>query len=292
MREFHGRSLESFICIKCRPLFRVIILCFIDTEMRRNCILAWKSPWTEEPGGLQSMGSQRVGHDWATKHSTGLTFTSPKVLSALINKNPTETQNSWIKDLGLSSLANIWIYCDLNFKLYPQDASWNQERDIWFTFVHFQGKIAVSFKHLFKGKICSAYKYQHAVFVPHFTVFISSAQLLRRVRLFVTPWIPELQASLSTTNSQSLLKPMSIELVMPSSHLILCHPLLLLPPILPSTRVFSNESALCMRWPKYWSFSFNISVSNDYPGLISCRMDWLDLLAIKGTLKSLLQHHI
>ena len=105
------------------------------------------------------------------------------------------------------------------------------------------------------------------------------------------PWIAALQASLSITNSQSLPKLMSIGSVMPSSHLILCHPLLLLPPITPRVRVFSNESILRMRWPKYWSFSFNISPSKEIPGLISFRMDWLDLLAFQGTLKSLLQHH-
>ena len=99
------------------------------------------------------------------------------------------------------------------------------------------------------------------------------------------------QASLSITNSRSLLKPMSIESVMPSNHLILCHPLLLLPSIFPSIRVFSNESSLLIRWPKYWSFSFSISLSNEYSGLISFRMDWLDLLAVQGTLKSLLHHH-
>ena len=99
------------------------------------------------------------------------------------------------------------------------------------------------------------------------------------------------QASLSITNTWSPPKPMSIESMMPSNHLILCRPLLLLPSILPSIRVFSNESALCIRWPKYWSFSFNISPTNEHPGLISFRMDWLDLLAIQGTLKSLLQHH-
>ena len=99
------------------------------------------------------------------------------------------------------------------------------------------------------------------------------------------------QASLSITNSQSPLKPMSIESVMPSNHLILCRPFLLLPSIFPSIRVFLNESALCIRWPKYWSFSFKISPTNEHPGLISFRMDWLDLLAVQGTLKSLLQHH-
>ena len=106
-----------------------------------------------------------------------------------------------------------------------------------------------------------------------------------------TPWIAARQASLSITNSRSSLKLMSIESVMPSSHLILCHPLLLLPTIPPSIKVFSNESALRMRWPKYWSFSFIISPSNEHPGLISFRMDWLDLLAVQGTLKSILQHH-
>ena len=119
----------------------------------------------------------------------------------------------------------------------------------------------------------------------------SSVQSLSRVQLFVTPRTAARQVSLSITNSWSLPKPMSIESVMPSKHLILCHPLLLLPSIPPSIRVFSNESALCMRWPKYWSFSFNISPSSEHPGLISFRMDWLDLLAVQGTLKSLLQHH-
>ena len=120
---------------------------------------------------------------------------------------------------------------------------------------------------------------------------LSSVQSLSCVRLFATQWTAAHQASLSITNSQSLLKLMSIASVMPSNHLILCHPLLLPPSIFPSIRVFSNESALCIRWPKYWSFSFNISPSNDYSGLISFRMDCLDLLAVQGTLKSLLQHH-
>ena len=119
----------------------------------------------------------------------------------------------------------------------------------------------------------------------------SSVQLLSHVRLFVTPWTTARQASLSITNSQSPPKPMSIESVMPSSHLSLCHSFLLLPPIPRSIRVFSNESTLHMRWPKYWSFSFSISPSNEHPGLIIFRMDWLDLLAVQGTLKSLLQHH-
>ena len=119
----------------------------------------------------------------------------------------------------------------------------------------------------------------------------SSVQSLSRVWLSATPWIAAHQASLSITNSWSLLKLMSIESVIPSSHLILCLPLFLLPPIPPSIRVFSNESTLLTRWPKYWSFSFSVSPSNEHPGLIYFRMDWLDLLEVQGTLKSLLQQH-
>ena len=122
-------------------------------------------------------------------------------------------------------------------------------------------------------------------------ISISSGQSLSRVWVFVTPWTAACQASLSITNSQSPLKLTSIESVMPSSHLILGRPLLLLPSVFPSIRVFSNESALRIRWPKYWSFSFNISPSSEHPGLILFRMDWLNLFAVQGTLKSLLQHH-
>ena len=126
---------------------------------------------------------------------------------------------------------------------------------------------------------------------PGIYLLKNSVQSLSRVQLFATPWTAARQASLSITNSRSSLKLMSIELVMPSNHLSLCRSLLLLPSIFPSIRVFSSESALCIRWPKYWSFSFNISPSNEHSGLISFRMDWLDLLAVQGTLKSLLQHH-
>ena len=125
---------------------------------------------------------------------------------------------------------------------------------------------------------------------PNLLIQFSSVQSLSHVRLFATPWIPAHQASLSITNSWSLLKLMSIKSVMPSTHLILCRPLLLQPAIPPSIRVFYNESTPHMRWPKYWSFSFSISPSNEHPGLISFRMDSLDLLAVQGTLKSL-QHH-
>ena len=123
------------------------------------------------------------------------------------------------------------------------------------------------------------------------SIQFSSVQSLSHVRLFATPWIAARQASLFITNSRSSLRLMAIESVMPSSHLILCHPLLLLPLIPPTIRVFSNESTLCMMWPKYWSFSFSISPSKEIPALISFRIDWLDLLAVQGTLKSPLQHH-
>ena len=122
-------------------------------------------------------------------------------------------------------------------------------------------------------------------------LLVSSVQSLSRVWLFVIPWTAARQSSLPITNSRILLKLMSTKSVMPSNHLILCHPLLLLPSIFPSIRVFSNESVLHIRWPKYWSFSFSISPSNEYSGLISFRMDWSDLLTVQGTLKSLLQHH-
>ena len=125
--------------------------------------------------------------------------------------------------------------------------------------------------------------------IPQATVQFSS--VTQSCPTLVTPWTAARQASLSITNSQSLLKLMSIESVMPSNHLILCYPLLLPPSIFPSIGVFSNELVLCIRWPKYWSFSFSISPSNEYSGLISFRIDWLDLLAVQGTLKSLLQHH-
>ena len=128
------------------------------------------------------------------------------------------------------------------------------------------------------------------VVIFDYSVQFSSVQSLSRVQLFATPWIAAHHASLSITISRSLLKLTPIESVMPSIHLILCCPLLLLPPISPSIRVFSNESTLRMRWPKYWSFSFSISPSSEQPGLISFRMDWLDLPAVQGTLKSLLQH--
>ena len=140
--------------------------------------------------------------------------------------------------------------------------------------------------HALSGTTCGSSSHEN----PTHPVAIV-AQLLSRVWFFVTPWTAARQASLSITNFQSLFKFKSIQLVMPFYHLILCHPLLLLPSIFPRIRVFSNESVLRIRWPKYWSFSFSTSTSNEYSGLISFRMDWLELLVVQGTLKSLLQHH-
>ena len=146
------------------------------------------------------------------------------------------------------------------------------------------------FRHVFCNKTTdTGSSYHH--FIHSDILSVSSVKLLSSVQLFATPWTAACQASMSITNSQSLVKLMSFESVMPSNHLTLCHPLLLLPSIFPSIGVFSNESALCINWPKYWSFSLSISPSNEYLGLISFQIDWLDLLLIQGTFKSLLQHH-
>ena len=172
-----------------------------------SSITAWRIPQTQEPGGLQSMGSQRARHNKAAKH-----------------------------------VCLILAMCLEGYMI-------------------------------------------------HLSSQLSSVQSFSCVQLFAIPWTTVRHASLSIANSQSLLKLMSIESVMLSNHLILCRPLLLPPSIFPSIRVFSNESVLHIRWPKYWSFSFSISLSNEYSRLISFRMDWLDLLAVQGILKSLLQHH-
>ena len=214
-----------------------------------SSILAWKIPWMEEPGRLQSMRSQRVRHDWAT---------------SLQNK----TKPVLLKSLKGGTVLRKWllIHSEYVLKICQRSSS---------SLTHWTAK-----------------KFpKHFYYEPKCLLGFSSVQLLSRVRLFVTPWTVACQASLSITNSQSLFKLMSIKLVVPSNHLILCHLLLLLPSVLPSIRVFSNEFVLCISWPKYWSFSFSISPSNEYSGLISFRMDWLDLLAVQGTLKSLLQHH-
>ena len=182
--------------------------------------------------------------------------------------------------------------------MWPHSQCWNQIDYIlcsqrWRSFIHSAKSGLVAdcgsyYELLIPNSDLNWKKYGKAL--DH-SVQFSSVQSLNRARLFVTPWNAARQASLSITNSWSLLKHMSIKAVMPSSHLILCCPLPLLPPIPPSIRVFSNESTLHMRRPKYWSSSFSISPSNEHPGLICFRMDWLDLLAVQGTLKRLLQHH-
>ena len=178
------------------------------------------------------------------------------------------TKEKWDKSINLYSLLISTNPKVIQAK-YLTNQNFQKDKRLWFV--------------LIKGS-----KY---IYYPADTFYLlknTSVQLLSCVQLFATPWTAASQASLSITNSQSLLKLMSIESVMPSNHL--CRPLLLLPSIFPSIRVFSNESVLCIRWPKYWSFSFSISHSNEYSGLISFRMVWLDLLAVQGTLKSL-QHH-
>ena len=160
-----------------------------------------------------------------------------------------------------------------------------------FTYSHFTVLLsAISQHHVYKSRLSLSHLPIHTHAAGNGPLCFSSVQSLCRVQLFATPCISGRQASLSITNSLRLFKLMSIESVMPSSHLILCHPLLLLLPSTPSIRVFSNKSTLHMRWPKYWSFSCSISPSNEHPGLISFRMDWLNILAVQGTLKSLLQH--
>ena len=194
-----------------------------------SIVLAWRIPGMAEPGGLRSVRSHRVGHNW-----------SDLAPAAAVN---------------VESITRLISFCSLSLSPFFSSNS----------------------TYLSKSGL-------------HLKLFSSSVQFLSPVRLFVTPRTAAHQASLFI-NSWSLLKLMSIESVMPSNHLTLCRPLLLQPSIFPSIRVFSNESVLRIRWPKYWSFSFSISDSNEYSGLISFRIDWLDFLAVQGTLSSLLQQH-
>ena len=193
----------------------------------------------------------------------------------LVRVSPAPGWNElWKCMLILSSSRKKWFFCSLHFLLWKLQ--------------------------LLILSLCHQHHTPHLVdiqrtfsweFLDHPVVQFSSVQSLSCVRLFVMPWTAARQASLSITNSWSLPKHSSIESVMPSNHLILCRPLLLPPSVFTIVKVFSSESILCIRWPKYWSFSLNISPSNEHSGLISFRMDWLDLLAVQGTLKSLLQHH-
>ena len=194
---------------------------------------------------------------------------------------PTLFQLSWRNIVVVQSLSHLWIFFD------PMDCSLPGSSIHGISQAKLLEWVAIS---------SSRGSFQPRDWTPvsctgRQILYWHLVQSLSRVWLFATPWITACQASLSITNSRSLLKLMPIESVMPSSHLVLCHPLLLLPLILPSIRIFSSESTLGVRWPKYWSFSFSISPSSEHPGLISSRIDWLDLLVVQGTLKSLLQHH-
>ena len=205
---------------------------------------------------------------------------APSYLDPLPSSSPTLSCSSCLQN----SVESEWWGQDTFLAMQESPALYSNSSDTfpWFS--------------CFAGRFFTFWATKEAGLVPvvinsHGFSLFSSVQPLSRVWLFVTPRTAAHQASLSVTNSWNLLKLMSTELVMPSNHLILCRPLLILPSILPSIRVFSNESVLCIRWPKYWSFSFSISPSNEYSWLISFRMDWLDLLAIQGTLKILLQHY-
>ena len=194
---------------------------------------------------------------------------------------PTLFQLSWRNIVVVQSLSHLWIFFD------PMDCSLPGSSIHGISQAKLLEWVAIS---------SSRGSFQPRDWTPvsctgRQILYWHLVQSLSRVWLFATPWITACQASLSITNSRSLLKLMPIKSVMPSSHLVLCRPLLLLPLILPSIRIFSSESTLGVRWPKYWSFSFSISPSSEHPGLISFRRDWLDLLAVQGTFKSLLQHH-
>ena len=269
--------------------------CLLCAHLREERF--WKKgTWTPE-GSSAGSSKQEVDFRWApNEHHTdtirwstdsacplgrrtirGEPAQLPDLVSVFFSHNPTLAV--WWRQVTLLH-KDEFLLPDLNMRLVI--FGWRTNKCD-----HFTSDVSyfIRFEHFYL--IYSRKFTLHKILPPQF----SSVQSLSRVWLFATPWIAAHQASLSITNSRSSLRLTSIESVMPSSHLILCRPLLFLPPIPPSIRVFSNESTLRMRWPKYWSFSFSISPSKEHPGLICSRMDWLDLLAVQGTLKSLLQHH-
>ena len=222
-----------------------------------SSFLVWRIPWMEEPGRLQSTGSKRVRHNWATS----LFFFS--IFDVHHQTSACKERLWWKKNFFINKFFETQ-----RERIFRSTACTSQE--------HHWNNVPLKTTWQISILLIDYLKKNRLLF--------SSVQSLSPVRLFATPWTTARQASLSITNSRSPPKSMSIKLVMPSNHLILWSPLLLLSLIFSSIRVLSSESALCIRWPKYWSFSFNISPSNEHPGLMSFRMDWVDLLAVHGTL--------
>ena len=254
-----------------------------------SSILAWRIPWTEERGGLQSMGRKE---SYTTEqlhfHFTSLCRTYTQVAIPCQIFPTISLLLEIIYHFFIFTL--LWVYVLLfpgHVRALPTRCSSFCVLSPAITRLEFPLITQISEVGM-PHRSLSDHTTQDSHYSVTSHIQFSSAQSLSRVRLFVTPWITACQGSLSFTNSWRSLKLMPIESVMPSSYLIFCHPLLLLPPIPPSIRVFSNESTLHMRWPKYWSFSFSISPSNEHPGLVSFRMGCMNLLAVQGTLKSLL----
>ena len=296
----------SFLVL--RNVFRKLESCFfsnlpgsitysLEKSMApHSSTLAWQIPWTEGPGRLQPMASLRVRHNWGTSLSLSTFMHWRRKWQPTPVFLPGESH-------GRRSLVGCspWGRTELD----TTEVTW--QHYLLLIYRHFQLSMEYRKPHL-RRQIVG--KLMHCMFLLlriqcqfldlvlkilqsglHFSAHLFiSVQSLSRVQLLATPWTAAFQASLSITNSWSLLRLMSIESLMPSKHLILYCPLLLLLSIFPSMRVFSNESVLCIRWPEYWSVRFSISPSNESSGLISFRMDWLDLLAVQGTLKSVLQH--
>ena len=246
---------------------------------------------TEEPDVLQSMGSQRDRHDLATKKLPNLEGRYPSAqFSSVAQSCPTlchpmdcstpPCPSPTPRACSNSCPSSQWYHPIIHPLSSPSPAAFNFP-SINLSQLFHESVLPIRWPKYWSFSFSMSELQEKPIWI----------QLFNHVRGFVTPWIAACQASLPITNSHSSLRLTSIESVMPSSHLILCRPLLRLPPIPPSIGVFSNESTLCMRWPKYWSFSFSIIPSKEIPGLISFRMDWLHLLAVQGSLKSLLQHH-
>ena len=244
--------------------------------------LAWQTSWMEEPGRLQSMGSLGVRHDWATSLFTFMHWRRKWQPTPVFLPGESQGRGSLVGcRLWVARVRHDWS------DLPATAAAFLDCLGVDITTVTQMSGDSMT-PGVFSDLSCYCQFLTFSALEKVLVFLFCSVQSLSRVWLFVTPCMPGLPVYHQLLE---FTKFMSIQSVMPSNHLTLCCPLLLLPSIFPSVRVFSNDSALCIRWPKYWSFSFSISLSNEHPGLISFRMDWLDLLAVQGTLKSLLQHH-